>query len=185
MALNTGGVTVAQNANAKTSKRKTAASIHEVEALRMRAEGKSFAEIGEALGLTVSGVSRLLDRALDRVHEDIKEAAHRHVADQLVKIDRAEEFAARVVFGSSEEAEVKLKAIDRLVRLWERKSKLIGLDSPTRITATVEADRPTPAEIQLVAELATDAEAQAILAGDEDTLRQVLARVRAQKGSGQ
>ena len=154
----------------------------------MRAEGHSFKEIGEALGMTVSGVSRLLDRALDQIHAELKEGAHRHVADQLVKIDRAEEFAARVVFGSQEEAEVKLKAIDRLVRLWDRKSRLLGLDAPTRNDVQVSGLDLLPGEPELVAQALTDEEAKIIDRAGPDAsrvLRNVLARVRAAKGSGQ
>ena len=122
-------------------------------AAKLRAQSKTFREIGEILNVPVSTAHLMVSRAM----EDIpREATIELVALELAKIDYLEQKAHEIlvkhhvhVTPSGKVAQLDgeiieddapvLAAINTLSKLGERRAKLLGLNAPTRteLTSTV------------------------------------------------
>jgi predicted transcriptional regulator len=100
-------------------------------AVTLRVEGCTYAEIGDQLGVSDRMASRIVNRAMNRVL--------REPVDQLIDLERARVDALwqvmwpRALAGSARHAEV-------CVRISERRSRLLGLDQPTRVHADLLAN---------------------------------------------
>jgi Sigma-70, region 4 len=100
-------------------------------AVELRVDGCTYAEIGDRLGISDRMASRIVNRAMNRVL--------REPTDQLIDLERARLDALwqamwpKAVAGSARHAEV-------CVRISERRSRLLGLDAPTRVHASALAD---------------------------------------------
>lgn len=96
--------------------------LRDQEALRLRLQGHSLAEIAERMGVGVPAAHRMVQRGL-RDASPVREVAELR-AEQAAQIDAL--IAAlwpRAEAGSARHAEV-------ICRLIERKAKLLGLDAP-------------------------------------------------------
>jgi hypothetical protein len=119
---------------AKTRRRESVAAEREVQAFRLRADyGYSFQEIANRLDISVSGAWKAYERELAAVRElvdlsDVRE----HVDLAVHRLDRVLGAAMVVVDDRAQPAEVRLRAIDRVVRVEERRARLLGLDAPQR-----------------------------------------------------
>ena len=120
----------------------------DAEALRLRADNKTYQQIADALGYTNRSAARkAVERALVAT---VREPAEEVRELQLVQLDRlAREALAvlerehvlvshgRTIYADDGSAMLDdgpiLSAIDRLLKIQERKAKLLGLDSPTRV----------------------------------------------------
>jgi len=143
--------------------------------MALRIQHVTFAEIAAELGIPQSTARTDYERALaERTAETERLAAHIRGAE-LAKLDVMEAAAWKVlrarhvtvshgklILGEDgtpllDDGPV-LQAIDRLVRIAERRSRLLGLDAPVR--TKIEVTDALDAEIeQLVAELAGPAAA--------------------------
>lgn len=121
-ALEASGGSVTGRANAELQ------AARRVEALSLRIAGFSHSQIAERLGISPQGVSDLISRSLD--------LAENRSVDEMralegARIDRAQSAIwAKVLEGD-------LKAVEAYTRLSARRSKLFGLDAPTRIDMTL------------------------------------------------
>jgi hypothetical protein len=100
-------------------------------AVELRVEGCTYAEIGAHLGVSDRMASRIFHRAMDRV---LREPVAQLVELEASRLDGL--WAAmwpRALAGSARHAEV-------CVRISERRSRLLGLDQPTRVNANVLAN---------------------------------------------
>jgi hypothetical protein len=75
--------------------------------------------------------------------DEVREAA----LLQCARLDRAFQVASTIA-SSSPNPDVKLRAIDRIIRIEERRSKLLGLDAPNRtlLRVTIEREEMSPEE---------------------------------------
>jgi hypothetical protein len=129
----------------------------DAEAARMRSRGATFAEIARALGYAdPSTASRAIQRALTSVRADGVEELRALEGERLDELQRRAwailddpgpvVSEGRVVKGPDGQplvdAERVLKAIDRLLRISERRCKLFGLDMPSavRVESTTVMD---------------------------------------------
>lgn len=112
-------------------------------AWELRVKGKSYRAIGEALGVSGKTAHQDCQAVLVRVIEEANENAAQDRAVALYRLDKAlgvvEAVLDAEVFDESGNAdhELRLKALDRLTRIEERRAKLLGLDAPTRVAAEV------------------------------------------------
>jgi len=112
------------------------------EALDLRRAGHSYRTIARMQGVAVSTAHARVTEALTAYlpRETVEDA--RRV--ELDRLDTATEHTLTIMTGSDDD-ELRLKAVDRLVRLAERRAKLLGLDAPTNarieVTPTVTADQ--------------------------------------------
>ncbi len=111
----------------KTSKRKILALKHEAQALTLRIGGAPYRRIGDALGMSESGAAKAVYRALDRMRTEIRESADQYIQLQLERLDK-------MLMGVwSDAVKGRYGAIDRVLRIEERRSKLLGLDAATEL----------------------------------------------------
>jgi len=105
----------------------------EAQALELRKAGASFPAIGQALGISDEGARKAVSRALARIAQQTDEAAAELRALELERLDMAQLAIARQV------QQGNFGAIDRWIRLSERRAKLLGLDAPVRqdVQATI------------------------------------------------
>lgn len=101
-------------------------------AVSMRRAGMTFDAIARELDVSQSVVWMAVDRWMKRTREEVKEAANDVREMELARLDKATE----LIMSAIEDGE--LQAVDRLVKVIDRRSKLLGLDAPTQIQATLD-----------------------------------------------
>ena len=115
------------HAESKTSKRMIESLKHEQDALTLRIGGFPYRKIAEALGMSESGAAKAVYRALDRMRSEIRESADQYIQLQLERLDT-------MLSGVwSDAAKGRYGAIDRVLRIEERRSRLLGLDAATEL----------------------------------------------------
>ncbi len=113
--------------HSKQSSARVTAAARRAEALRLRAAGKSYAEIARALGVNESTAWRLVKREFDRLNAATRETAHEVRRLELDRLDGLHEALwAKARSGDTQ-------AIFAALRIMERRAKLLGLDAPTRV----------------------------------------------------
>src|SRR5579872_6048326 len=126
----------------------------------LRLKGKSIRQIAAALGVSVATSHSDLKVVLERTKKENDEAAEDHRVVSVARLDRALDtiedaltaFSVRTDAGGEiierdVDHELRLKALDRLLKLEERRAKLLGLDAPvkTEVEASV-TNVASPAE---------------------------------------
>jgi transposase-like protein len=111
-------------AERKFSPRRIASREKMVEMLRLKKAGASYADIATKFGCAKSLVFRLISRAMSELP---REDAEQLRTMELERLDSALLVATRIMSTSNRD-EMKLRAIDRIVRISERRSILMGLD---------------------------------------------------------
>ena len=104
---------------------------HRQIAVQMRAEGATFAQIGEALGVSRQAVSVMIRRTIRRVEGDAVEE-YRTLWNARLEADYQKLDAAA--------DKGDWQAIGVRIRISERAAKLLGLDAPTQIEHSGHVD---------------------------------------------
>jgi hypothetical protein len=99
----------------------------ERDAIRYRLAGATYADIAEKLGVSEVGAYKIVKRVLER---EAKETAERGQEIRSVEVKRLD---ALLVMSWKRAAQGDLGAVDRILRIMERRARLLGLDSPERI----------------------------------------------------
>jgi hypothetical protein len=122
-------------------------AIRQSEAVRLRVAGKTFQEIGKALGVSNCQAHKDVRAVTDKLSKRSLEDAEMERELQLGRIDAGIQVVFGILEGRRTPSELKLKALDRLVTLEKRRAELLGLDAPKRqeIDAKVSGSA-TPAE---------------------------------------
>lgn len=110
------------------------ARLNEEQALKLRALGMSYRQIGEQLGVSDTSARRYIKRALERHLEELRESVEEHIEQQLMQLD------AMLLALQKKMAVGDTKAINTAIRLLERKAKLLGLDYSDRAQADAGDD---------------------------------------------
>jgi hypothetical protein len=148
---------------------RVSARLREARAVALRAAGASYRQIGQELGCSENRALRITQRALDRmVREPAEQVRQLELArlDMLwveaMKVLRRRHIVVnqgRVVVHPDTRQPLEddipvLKAIDTLLRIQERRARLLGLDAPALATVHVLSEDAIDREIaQLEAEL--------------------------------
>lgn len=102
----------------------------QLEALRLRREGKQYREIAEALGVGESQAFRDVKAVLDRTKELANEEARELRKLECERMDVAlNAIMPKVKAGNT-------AAIETMIRLQKRRADLLGLDPPKRLEAS-------------------------------------------------
>jgi hypothetical protein len=141
----------------------------EARALELRLAGATYEQIGRALGTNRSRAYRIVQRALDRLVREPAEQVRQlelarldHLWVEATKILRRRHVvisAGKVVVHPDtreplEDSMPVLRAIDTLLKIQERRARLLGLDAPAHRTVTVLSEDVVDQEIaRLEAEL--------------------------------
>lgn len=120
----------------------------DAEAAHLRAQGLTYRQIGQRQGCNQSSAYQRVQRALAAVPVEAVEELRR------VELERLDLLLEKVMTKAVSEDKGFLFAVDRALAIAERRSRLLGLDAPTRQTVTVITQDVVDAEIQrLEAEL--------------------------------
>ena len=116
-------------AESDTSQRRLNAVIRGRRVLELRLAGLTYEQIGEQVGLSKAGVRKAILSAMKRTQQE--------PADELRELEGGRlDTAQRAIW--SQVIKGDLPAIDRFVRISERRSKLFGIDAPTKVDLRVE-----------------------------------------------
>ncbi|WP_367324812.1 hypothetical protein [Streptomyces sp. HUAS ZL42] len=115
-------------------------AAEQAQCLQLRLEGKSFRAIADITGIALSTVYA---RVEDAIALEVNPKAEQLRAIECQRLDTyLEKLKPRIDKGDD-------KAIGVAIRISERRSKLLGLDMPQRIEATVETHELTQQDIEL------------------------------------
>ncbi len=105
-------------------------TANQAEVMRHRVDGKSFREIAELTGISRAHCHRLAQAAMEELQVRTQTDAEAVVALELGRLDVA---VAAIML---KVREGHMGAIDRLIRLSERRTRLLGVEGPTKIAPT-------------------------------------------------
>lgn len=127
-----------------------------IKMLQLRRQGKSPADIAKELGVSRETVRRELLLVLKAAAEQIQEEVAYYRAMESMKLDDYEQRMARILYSDDarwqkevfikgepmmmdvDGEEQRMKAVDRLLKIQERRAALWGLDAPKK----VEEEKP-------------------------------------------
>lgn len=104
--------------------------------------GRSYSEIATAVGVTKSTVARDVKLLLDQLRADTLADAEAWRRLQVAQIDRGIAALWEGYDGGD------LATVDRMLRLLERKAKLLGLDAPTQVVTAGTVTYNVDPEVQ-------------------------------------
>ena len=112
----------------KTSPQKVRSTVRSRAALDLRAQGFSYSDIADRLGIGRSTAHRYVTQELAYLAQECREEAV-HVRDlELQRLDDLYLIAYRAIIDGYD-----LPAIDRCLRIMERRAKLLGLDAAQKV----------------------------------------------------
>jgi hypothetical protein len=104
----------------------------ERDALELRRAGLDYAAIAQRLNFANKGSAhKAVSRALQRTNADVAEDLRSMEADRLDRLQAA-------MWGPALQGSAA--AVDRVLRIMERRAKLLGLDAPTSMVASAAGD---------------------------------------------
>ena len=140
---------------AKVTGHRVDAAERDAQALELRAAGLSFRHLGQQLGCSTATAHRRVVRGLDRT---LREPADRVRALELHRLDQLQAHAVEVLRARHVVVQAGrpvldpasgnpyvdhgpvLAAINTLLRVAERRARLLGLDAPARVDAQVRGE---------------------------------------------
>jgi len=112
--------------DSQSSKRRSQAAEREKAAFALRIAGATYAQIAERLGVTTAGAHKIVKRVLERTRAETNEEAAELRRLEVERLD------ALLLTLWKPATEGSLGAIDRVLKVMERRARLLGLDAPTR-----------------------------------------------------
>ena len=98
----------------------------EVRAFQLRLAGATYSQIADDLGISLGGAHKIIMRVLQRLETTAEETAE---VVRRLEVERLD----RMLLGLwPQAAKGGQGAVDRVLRIMERRAKLLGLDKPAR-----------------------------------------------------
>lgn len=117
-------------------------------AVELRSDGRTIRQIAEELGVSVATVHDDIQRALDAVPAEAVGTLRMQEQERLDRLQQA-------VWGAAMDGD--LSAVDRALKIIERRCKLMGLDSPQQVEMVGATDLDLDAAVRdLVAAARTE-----------------------------
>jgi DNA-binding CsgD family transcriptional regulator len=125
-------------------------ALRRAEAVKLRARGKGFQEIADALGVSLGTAHHDVRTAMTEIANESRKFIEAERGTELARLERALEVVEDVLLDpeplfpdQGEEPtdfekriessrELKLKALDRMVKIQDQRSKLLGLYAPEK-----------------------------------------------------
>ena len=114
----------------KTSSRRSQAAEREKKAFALRMAGATYEQIGAQLGVTTGAAYKMVKRVLERTRRETDE-----LADELRRLE-VERLDALTLTLWKQATAGNFGAVDRVLRVMERRARLLGLDAPTKQDVT-------------------------------------------------
>lgn len=143
--------------NAKTSADRLQAAQRRRQCVELRLAGATFDVIAERTGLSKSTVHKHITKALADITAETRGPAESVKAMELARLDRL----LVGVWGNAAKGDVL--HVDRVLKIMERRAKLLGLDAPTKLAHGGDPDAP-PIKTES-AQTMSDADLERIAAG--------------------
>jgi len=121
---------MSRGAGSKGSKRRIIAREREKRAMELRLAGATYAQIGEALGISAQAAHKAVMRALDRINEKLAEDAQKVLRLELERLDKM----LLALWPQAQRG--NQGAVDRILRIMERRARLLGLDAPHNVNVS-------------------------------------------------
>ena len=120
-----------------TSARRIAAQERRRKAVELRRAGASYRQIGQQLDMAKSSVHKTVNVALDELKRDQDDQARLLQVQESDRLDRLQfNLWTRAVGGD-------VTAIQTVLKIMERRARLLGLDAPTKVAPTSpDGNRP-------------------------------------------
>jgi len=98
--------------------------------------GLSYRQMAEALGVSIGTIKNDVAIVLGRLRKNTIQDAAQHIQVQVRRLD----IALNAIWGKVLDGD--LKAIATMIKIEERRSKLLGLDQPEKVQHSGSVDRP-------------------------------------------
>jgi orotate phosphoribosyltransferase-like protein len=122
----------------KNSKQQAQARAKDREALELRKAGATYQQIADKLGISLSGAGVCVSRAMEALRLEVNEKAEEVLQLELDRLDH-------MLLGLWDAARRgNTAAIDRVLKIQDRRAKYLGLDKQTAPTVTMEAEDWVP-----------------------------------------
>jgi hypothetical protein len=122
----------------KTSSIRARKLNHQAKALDLRRAGHSYAQISGRLGISKSSAHQLVQAGLEDSRRQISASADELRSEELARLDG---MLAKVY---PKAARGDVQAVDRVLKIAERRARLLGLDAPTRTALQGGGDDAPP-----------------------------------------
>lgn len=129
----------------RASRQKVTGALHEQKGLELRMRGYTYPQIAKELGVSLGAAFRSVERGLARLRAENTEQAHQLREIESARLDIAMVQAMRIL-ENSRKPDQRLRAIDRVVKLIDRRARLWGLDAPTKHELTGADGKPVSLE---------------------------------------
>ena len=118
------------NPTDKTSGQRLTAAQRKARALELRQQGSTFQEIAREVGCGTTRAYQYVNGELQKLAQQCEESATLLRTLESERLDRLQ----AAIWEQAENGE--LRAVDRILKVMERRAKLPGLDGPTKVAAT-------------------------------------------------
>lgn len=115
---------------ASTAPRSLVALQRQQRAIELRRAGRSYREIARQVGIGVASAHRLITAAIADVRAIVQDDAAEIRALELSRLDGL----LGALWPKARQGD--LGAVDRVLRIMERRAKLLGLDAPVKVART-------------------------------------------------
>jgi len=119
----------------KTASRRVRAALRRQQAVQMRLAGASYQQIADKLECTPSAAYKMVAKAMRDADNKTGEAAEMLRGLELARLD------ALMLAAWKQAVSGHLGAIDRVLRIMDRRARYVGLDAPSRLDVTSAGEK--------------------------------------------
>lgn len=101
-------------------------------AVELRKQGQDYQTIGTMLGVTRQAAHKMVKKALDKIRATTMEDAQTIIDLEAQRLDSL----LIPMYGEAVKMEPDYFAVDRVLKIMERRARLLGLDKPDKIAPT-------------------------------------------------
>lgn len=127
----------------KTAPERVLAEVNTQEALRLRSAALPYGQIAARLGVSKSTAFGYVTRALEELREERRKRAGVLIDLELERLDIAQRGVWDAVLRGD------TQALGMFLRLSERRSRLLGLDAPTKLSPTDPDGQPLTGSVMI------------------------------------
>lgn len=122
----------------KTSAARARKLKNQAQVLALRRAGMPFSQIAAKVGISKSSAHQLVQEGMEDARRQIATSVDELRAEELSRLD------GMLAKAYPSAAKGDLQAIDRVLKIGERRAKLLGLDAPTRTALQGGGDDAPP-----------------------------------------
>ena len=125
-----------QHTNSPGAPKHVKARDREDKAIALRMAGATYRQIGQELGYSAQAAWGSVDRALRRIAKHTNEDAKKLRRIELRRLERLHLLMWQEATKKETKEKQRLAAIDRCLKIAERRARLMGLDKPQMVDVT-------------------------------------------------